>query len=320
MKQAKLVVILILPLLVWGWAACGQQAQQSNGFSSFQNKNDLPVVLPDSSIKPLRNLVNSKLESQLQKTITANKKWKRLVSQKKMAIGLVDLQDVYNIKFARINGNHMMYAASLPKISILLATMDAFEKGEMEETDEIYADLNAMISKSDNLASTRMIDRLSFKKIESVMTDPQYEFYDEDFGGGLWVGKRYASAGQRYPEPIKGLSHAATASQVSRFYYLMATGRLVNPERSRQMLEIMDNPALHHKFVNILEKKAPKARLFRKSGSWRTYHSDSILVWGPSRRYILVAIVDDPNGEKIIRQLVEPVEGVLNDYIKSRNN
>jgi len=78
------------------------------------------------------------------------------------------------------------------------------------------------------------------------------------------------------------------------------------------MLDIMENPALHHKFVNTLDRIAPDARLFRKSGSWRNYHSDSVLVWGEDgRKYILVALVDDPNGEQIIRNLVVPVEKVI---------
>jgi len=79
------------------------------------------------------------------------------------------------------------------------------------------------------------------------------------------------------------------------------------------MLDIMEDPELHHKFVNTLDKIAPNARLFRKSGSWRTYHSDSILVWGEdsNRRYILVALIDDANGEQIIRDLVKPIEKVL---------
>ena len=71
--------------------------------------------------------------------------------------------------------------------------------------------------------------------------------------------------------------------------------------------------------VTKIEKIAPKAQLFRKSGSWRTYHSDSILVWGndPNRRYILVALIDDPNGEQIIRSLVKPIERVLKTKRKS---
>jgi len=75
----------------------------------------------------------------------------------------------------------------------------------------------------------------------------------------------------------------------------------------------MGNPDLHHKFVNTIEKLAPHALLFRKSGSWKTYHSDSILVWGddPNRRYILVGLIDDPNGEQIIRNLARSAENIL---------
>lgn len=311
----KIILVLftvIFILMMNGWSAHGQQKIHPVKAATTVDNDSLPFSLQDSAVKPLRSLIDDELQDQLLATLSANKKWKKLIATKKMAIGLVDLRDLNDIKFARINGNNMMYAASLPKIAILLAAMDALEKGELEETDEVRSDSKIMISKSNNSAATRMINRLGFEKIESVMEDPSYELYDEEYGGGLWVGKRYASAGDRYPDPMKGLSHAATASQVSRFYYLLASGRLVNAERSKQMLEIMEDPKLHHKFVNTLEKIAPNARLFRKSGTWRNYHSDSILVWGaPSRRYILVALIEDPDGEKIMRKLVLPVENVL---------
>ena len=73
----------------------------------------------------------------------------------------------------------------------------------------------------------------------------------------------------------------------------------------------MEDPELHHKFVNSLEKVAPKAKLFRKSGSWQNFHADSILVWGPERRYILVALTEDPDGEKILRDLALKVDNIL---------
>ena len=152
----------------------------------------------------------------------------------------------------------------------------------------------------------------AYDKIAEVLTNPAYKLYDQKFGGGLWVGKRYAASGARNPDPMKGLSHAATVEQVCRFYYLLAKGELVNHKRSEQMLSYMENPELHHKFVNTLEKAAPNARLFRKSGSWRTFHSDSVLVWGPNgRKYILVALANDSEGEQIMRQLVKTVENVL---------
>ncbi|TSA27873.1 MAG: hypothetical protein D4R67_05275 [Bacteroidetes bacterium] len=288
--------------------ACGQQKEQA------RLSDSLPFVIQDS-LKPLRTLVDEKLQKELIRKLYAKPKWNRLINQKKMAIGIVDLRDPYQAKYARVNGNVMMYAASLPKIAILLAAEDALEKGELEETPDVRQDMRSMISRSNNEAATRMMDRLGFKKIESVLTDPKYDLYDDDYGGGLWVGKRYSKFGDRYPEHIKGLSHAATVSQVCRFYYMLAFGRLVSYDRSKQMLEMMGDPELHHKFVNSLEKIAPKAKLYRKSGSWQNFHSDSILVWErDGHKYIMVALVEDPDGEKIIRDLAYVVEDVLRSY------
>ena len=271
----------------------------------------LPLHTDHNREIPLRELRDGRLESSLLRTLNKNPKWNTLIASKKMSVGLVDLQDPFLARFAQVNGDEMMYAASLPKIAIFLAAMDALEKKELPDTREIRQDMRLMISRSDNEASTRMIDRLGYDKIANVLTEPKYGLYDAQHGGGLWVGKRYAYSGQRNPDPIKGLSHAATASQVCRFYHLMVQGRLVNWDRSRQMLDIMANPELHHKFVNTLEQIAPQAQLFRKSGSWQNFHSDSILVWGADRRYILVALTEDPDGEKIMRELVLAVEEVL---------
>ncbi|MDX1363098.1 MAG: serine hydrolase [Arenibacter latericius] len=276
-------------------------------------QKELPIKVRDSQVKPLASLASTSLQQSLERELMSNPKWKALMKNRKMAVGIVDLKNPEEAKYASINGNYMMYAASLPKIAILLSSMDALEKGELKDNQTIREDMRLMISKSSNAASTRMIDRLGYDKIQSVMTDPKYKFYDEERGGGLWVGKRYGGGGDTNREPLKNLSHAATVNQVCRYYYLLANGQLVNRERSKQMLDIMGDPELHHKFVNTLDVIAPSAKLYRKSGSWRNFHSDSVLVWGknPNRRYILVALIDDESGEQIIRDLVKPVEKVL---------
>jgi beta-lactamase class A len=282
------------------------------GQSTYQKtKSELPIQL-NGKIKPISEIKDANLQSLLEKKINANKTWRRLVKKKKMSIGIVDLSDTSNFRYAGINDNFMMYAASLPKIAILLASVDALEKKELEYTDDVKNDMRIMISKSNNKAATRMIDRLGFEKIESVLRDPKIKLYDEKTGGGLWVGKRYAALGRRYAEPMKGLSHAATTRQVCSFYYQMALGNLVSRERSKQMLDIMIKPELHHKLVNTLDKIAPDADVYRKSGSWRNFHSDSALVWGPNRKYIIVVLLQDDFGEQIIRNIVKPIEKVLN--------
>lgn len=262
---------------------------------------------------PLYDQVDAGLQLALEQRIDANPEWRRLAQRKQLAIGVVDLgANGAHPRFARINGNQMMYAASLPKIAILLSAYVAFEDGSLPETDAYHADLRDMIRVSSNAAATRMIDAVGMPKIESVMRDPRFGFYDESLGGGLWVGKRYAATGVRHGDPLYNISHGATATQVCRFYYQLAMGHLINPERSAQMLEDLSAPGLHHKFVAEIEKRAPRARIFRKSGTWRNWHADSVLVRGPNwRNYILVALVESSNGETVLRELVPAVEGVL---------
>lgn len=263
------------------------------------------------SIDPIYDLYSNNLQSELEREINKNPRWKNLVGKNMMSVGIVDLTNLNDIQYAGINDTYMMYAASLPKIAVLLAAMDAIDKGELEDTPEVRNDMRIMISKSNNQATTRMIDRVGYAKIEQVLRMPKHKLYDEKEGGGLWVGKRYAAGGKRSPDPMKGLSHAATTRQVCSFYYQLAMGNLVSEERSAEMLEIMEKPALHHKFVNTLDRIAPKARVFRKSGSWKNFHSDSVLVWGPDRKYIMVALIDNDYGEQIMRDLVIPLEKVI---------
>ncbi len=285
--------------------------------NQLMSQSNLPLHFGGDNIRPLLSMGNITFQNSLEFELMKNPLWKKLINQKKMAVGVVDLSNPGQAKFASINGNYMMYAASLPKIAILLAAEDAIDKGELKETPEVKSDLRLMISKSNNQAATRMIDLLGFKKIQNVLMDPLYKFYDKNNGGGLWVGKRYAKDGNTNRESLKNLSHAASVNQVCRYYYMLANGELVSRDRSKIMLDMLEKPELHHKFVNTLDKIAPEATLYRKSGSWKDFHSDSVLVWDidPARRYILVALVDDSNGENIIRNLVVPVEKALKNAL-----
>jgi beta-lactamase class A len=270
-----------------------------------------PFVAASSDWQPLYSRINPALQSAMEKRLNANPEWARLIRNKKMAIGLVDLSGAQP-RFARVNGNEMMYAASLPKIAILLAVYVSFEDGSLVETDEIHEELAAMIRVSSNTAATRLIDEVGMQKIQSVLKDPRYGFYDEKRGGGLWVGKRYASDGPRIGDPMFNISHGATATQVCRFFYLLAQGRLINAERSAQMLDDLADPHLHHKFVSQVEERAPDAQMFRKSGTWKQWHSDAIMVRGSGwRDYILVGLVESQNGERLLRQVLPAMEELI---------
>ena len=209
-----------------------------------------------------------------------------------------------------LNGDEMMYAASLPKIAILLGAFVQAERGNLTLDEPTLASLHRMIRNSSNADASAMLARVGEDALLDILTSPRYRFYDPETGGGLWVGKPYGKAPAYRRDPLEGLSHSATAFQVARFYYLLDRGALVPPELTRLMKDALADPAIHHKFVKGLESR-PDARLYRKSGTWRQFHSDSALVEGRRRRYILVGLAADPRGGEWLERMVGPLDDLV---------
>lgn len=265
------------------------------------------------SWRPLAQIKDQGFQAELERALKGRELWRSLLATGKMAVGLIDLSAPEAPRFAEINGGIMMYGASLPKLGILLAAFQGFADGTLTETPQIRTDLDIMIRGSDNEAAGRLVKRLGLRKIEALLLDPAFRFYDPAKGGGLWLGSGYTAGGERCSDPVAGLTQAATVYQLCRFYYLLAYGRLINRESSRQMLTILSYPELHDKFVQVLEPEVLLGRLHRKSGQYQVWHADSILVWGepPWRRYILVGMVESQQGEKVLGELVPVVERLL---------
>jgi beta-lactamase class A len=236
------------------------------------------------------------------------------LEQRKLAVALVDITDPREPRVAALNGDTMLYAASLPKICVLLAAFQKAAEGRFEIDDENRALLLNMIRRSSNSAATALMERVGRDYIARVMLSPRYRLYDPLHNGGLWAGKDYARVGAWRRDPMYNLSHGATAMQVARFYYLLETGRLVGPEASREMKEILGNSAIHHKFVRGLEEVQPAARVYRKSGTWGISHADGALV---ERRdgvtYIAVGIAEDPMGGEWLKQIVVAMDRLMDD-------
>lgn len=288
-------------------------------FASLGAASSLPLAVPATSWRPLEDWQNAALQAALTRALSAPREWAALLQARKMAVGLVDLADPRAPRFAQVNGQTMLYAASLPKIVVMLAAFHGFADRRLSLTPQIKQDLVAMIRESSNPAAARLINRLGLPYIQSLLFQPRYRFYNVRQGGGLWVGSTFAPGGLLLPDPLHDLTQGATVFQVCRFYYLLAYGRLLNPTASQQMLEIMAYPGLKDKFVAVLERSVPPDRLFRKNGTYGQTQADSVLVWGPGwRRYILVGLVEDARGEQILRELVPLAERVLRQTAKGQ--
>lgn len=259
---------------------------------------------------PLDSCLNPRLQQGLESCLQ-DLQLDNAVARKKLSITLVDITDPFSPQMASVNGNQMMYAASLPKIAILLGAFEQIANGEMELDRATYGKLTRMIRNSSNKAATEMLNRVGKPYLAELLQSPRYRLYDPERNGGLWVGKDYGKAGAWKRDPLYNLSHGATAFQVARFYYLLETGQLVSPEMSLEMKEILGNPAISHKFVKGLQGRQPTAQIYRKSGSWRQYHADSAIVERDGRRYIAVALAEDTRGGEWLKRLIVQLDGLI---------
>jgi beta-lactamase class A len=236
---------------------------------------------------------------------------KKATKHKSLSIVLVDITDPSSPRMAHVNPNEMMYAASLPKIAILLGAYERISNGQITLDAQIREKMAQMIRNSSNQAASEILNQVGKAYLADLLQSSRYRLYDPEKNGGLWVGKEYSKAGAWKRDPLHNLSHGATALQVARFYYMLQTGRLVSPEISREMKSILANPAIEHKFVKGLKKVHPDSRIYRKSGTWKQYHSDSAIIEHDGRRYIAVALAKSRQGGKWLSDLIIAMDDLI---------
>ncbi len=235
----------------------------------------------------------------------------KAIRNKTLGVAVVDITDIGSPRAAAVNGDVMIYAASLPKIAILLAAFERIEDGELELTAENESLLHQMIQRSSNRAATAMMERVGKEYIAEVLRSDEYRLYDATRNGGLWAGKDYGKAGLWRRDPLHNLSHGATAMQVARFYYMLESGDLVDEEASRKMKSLMADSAIHHKFVKALDRIDPAAEIFRKSGSWQQWHADSAIVERGGRRYVAVGLCEDAQGGRWLERIFHVMDALV---------
>jgi len=217
------------------------------------------------------------------------------LAQHRLSVALVDVTDSKAPRLAMLNGDEMMYAASMPKIGILVGALAEAESGRFPLDEERLLAMNRMIRNSSNEDATRVLNWVGGERLLDWLQSDRFRLYDAGSGGGLWVGKGYGPEPAFRRDPVHNLSHGATAFQVARLYTMLAEGTLFSPRFNALMMDILSKPGIHHKFVRALEG-VPGVRIFRKSGTWKNYHADSALVEQDGRRFVMVAIAEDVDG------------------------
>lgn len=232
------------------------------------------------------------------------------LTQHDLALALVDVSDARRPKLAMLNGDTMMYAASMPKIGILFGALAEAENGGLAlDADHLQA-MNRMIRESSNSDATRVLKWVGEQRLLDWLQSPRFRFYDTKEGGGLWVGKGFGPEPAYRRDPIANLSHGATVYQVARLYTMLAAGTLFKPHTNALMLDILSRPGIHHKFVRALAG-LPEVRVYRKSGTWKDFHADSALVEVGERRYVMVGIAHHADGGEWLVRLGRAMHALI---------
>ncbi|MCI0570091.1 MAG: class A beta-lactamase-related serine hydrolase [Myxococcaceae bacterium] len=250
--------------------------------------------------------VTAALQTELE-AIDASLRARYGMTPEQTAVGVLDLE---HLRLAMLHPDRIEYAASVPKVGILLAYFHLHPEAATQLDAKTRKELGLMAKASSNEMATRFSRELGLKQIQSVLD--AYGFYDKDHGGGLWVGKHYGESGERYGDPLGDNSHGATIRQLLRYFLLLEQGKLESPAASRTMREIFESPDIPHddiKFVKGLSGR--DVRLIRKWGSWEDWLHDSAVVTGPGRRYILAALTHHPKGDAYLEELARAVDDLM---------
>jgi beta-lactamase class A len=274
-------------------AGCASLAPQMKlGFENYSLNYDSPL---DAALQANIEAIDSHLRA------------RHGLTTDQTAASVLDLK---TLRLAMVRPDQIDYAASVPKIGILLAYLQLHPEAATNLDAQTRRELGLMIKGSDNEMAAKYSQQLGLKRIQQVLDS--YGFYDAAHGGGLWVGKHYGQGNERYGDPMANHSHAATVRQLLRYYLLLEQGKLVSPAASTIMREIFASPDIAHlndKFVKGLAGR--DVQVLRKSGWWEDWFHDTAIISGGARHYLIVAMTHHPKGEDYLVEFARAVDDEL---------
>jgi beta-lactamase class A len=279
-----LVLILVVMLF---FTAC-----RSSAVRDFTLDYDTPV---DPALQRAIEELDARLRQQFEMTAEHT------------AVGVLDLK---TSRVAMINPDRIEYAASVPKVGILLAYFQLHPDAATQLDPKTRHELGLMAKASSNEMAAQFSRAMGLREIQKVLDS--HGFYDASRGGGIWVGKHYGPNSERIGDPVADHSHAATVRQLLRFWLLLEQNKLVSPAASKTMREIFASPDIPHddnKFVKALAGR--DVSILRKWGSWQDWLHDTAVITGPNRRYILVGLTHHPRGDDYLVELARGVDDLM---------
>ncbi len=253
-------------------------------FGSACSEEPTEPVYPD-----LRDSHDPEFQAELDAALADRPMFWDGVKKHDLTVVVADVTDLEHPSVAWYNPELMLYAASLPKIAIALGALVEVDLGHLVLDEELHQQLVNMIKRSSNKDATAVFNKVGVERLKEILQDERYgKLYDPERGGGLWCGKSYSKDSAVQRDPLKKLSHGASAIQAARFYYGYLNGTILDHKYQPLLKEMFGSPGIKHKFVKGVEGR--DVQVYRKSGTWGNFHADSGVFVRDDLTYIVVAV------------------------------
>jgi beta-lactamase class A len=243
-----------------------------------------------------------------------------------IAATLIDMRDPAKLKMASVNGGVRIYPASVVKMFYMAALNQQLEDGKIKLTPELTRGLHDMIVDSSNEATQYILDVITDTSSGSEM--PENEFaewsYKRNAVNRYFTAMQYESINvcqktfcedaygrEQQFRKYKGENrNMLTTNATARLLAEIVLGRIVTPERSRQMMDLMkrdpfaetkDPDDQAHAFTGklLFDRKMTGAKLWSKAGWTSKARHDAAYVETPDGlKFVLVVFTENHANEK----------------------
>ncbi len=252
-----------------------------------------------------------------------------------VAATLIDLRDPNHLKMASVRGEQKIYPASVVKMFYMTALHRWLEDGKIKLTPELERGLRDMIVDSSNDATNYLVDVLTDTSSGAELEPEKFKVYADKRNV---VNRYFTSLGysninvnqKTYCEDAYGREqqfrdkgknrNMLTTNATAQLLTEIVLGKVVTPERSRQMFDLMkrdfsgksdDADDQAHGFTGIAlnNLNLKTAKLWSKAG-WtsKTRHDAAYIETPDGLKFVLVVFTENTAKERdIIPTIAEKV-------------
>jgi beta-lactamase class A len=258
---------------------------------------------------------------------------------KQLSITLIDMRDSERALTASFRGNERVYPASVVKLFYLVAAHRWLEDKKIEMTPELNRALRDMIVDSSNEATQYVLDVLThttsgYELPPKEMEEWQYKrnavnrYFTELGYTNININQKTfcedAYGRERVSRGPNGENrNKLTTDATARLMMEIVTGKIANPARTAQMMELLkrdytgkssDNDDQGTGFSGIALKGREGYRLWSKAGWTSTTRHDVAYVEGPDgAKFVLATFTTDHSRD---REIIPTVARVVIDGLK----